>query len=182
MIHGYSLLSDLEVPVPVPLLPSNQNINKSAQLNELHPLQLYPLPTSVMVLIGQALRRIEVNNTDDKNRTVRPRVASKDALAAATPTKLRRSDDSIRTGPLSPDKSTIRTVSRTHKSPEKPTRSPEKRLSAPQKSVPSPEKSTLGRKFASQVMQPAFEQVNPLQMSVCLLTMKVTGTVEKIPR
>jgi len=97
-----------------------------------------------------------VNNTDDKNRTVRPRVASKDALATS-PTKHRR-NNSVRSA--SPDKSTIRTVSRTHKSPEKPTpRSPEKRISTtPQK---QPEKSTLGRKFASQIMQPAFEQVTP---------------------
>jgi hypothetical protein len=58
------------------------------------------------------------------------------------------------------DRSTIRTVSRSVKSPEKLPRSPEKRLSVVS-SQRSPEKSTLGRKFASSVMQPAFEQVRP---------------------
>jgi hypothetical protein len=72
-------------------------------------------------------------------------------------TKPRRYEDSHR---MSIDRSTIRTVSRSHKSPEKPPRSQEKRMSVtPQR---SPEKSTLGRKFASSVMQPAFEQVQVL--------------------
>ena len=83
-----------------------------------------------------------MNNTDDKNRTIRPRTASKDVMK--TGTKTRRNEDS----PM------IRTASRSIKSPEKLVR--EKRASTPQK---SPEKSTMGRKFASTVMQPAFEQV-----------------------
>jgi serine/threonine-protein kinase 24/25/MST4 len=94
-----------------------------------------------------------VNNTDDKNRTVRARNVSKDIHAS--PSKLaKRNDDSHRS-----DRSTVRTVSRTKASPEKP-RSPEKRdrerSGTPQR---SPEKSTLGRKFAANVIQPAFEQV-----------------------
>ena len=90
-----------------------------------------------------------MNNTDDKNRTIRPRTASKDVME--TGTKTRRNDDPP----------TIRTVPRSTKSPEKLVR--EKRASTPQK---SPEKSTMGRKFASTVMQPAFEQVVPSKMTV----------------
>lgn len=111
-----------------------------------------------------ALRNIDITNTDDKNRTVRPRNVSKDS-----PLKIpKRTEDSTRQYPyhnnqnhhMSPDKCTIRTVSRNHapqskqQSPEKQGRSPEKRASTPR-----PGQSSLGRKFASSVMQPAFEQV-----------------------
>jgi hypothetical protein len=47
------------------------------------------------------------------------------------------------------------------KSPEKLVR--EKRASTPQT---APEKSTMGRKFASTVMQPAFEQVPSTKIKV----------------
>ena len=85
-----------------------------------------------------------MNNIEDKNRTIRPRTASKDVMG--TGTKTRRNEDPP----------TIRSVSRSIRSPEKLVR--EKRASTPQK---SPEKSTMGKKFASTVMQPAFEQVLP---------------------
>lgn len=138
-------------------------------------------PFAVFGLTRQALRNIDITNTDDKNRTVRPRNVSKDGLK--TP---KRNEDSTRQyhhrQHSSPDKSTIRTVSRTHnnnthhirnpqqQSPEKhQMRSPEKRSS-----TPKPSQSTLGRKFASSVMQPAFEQVshlypvNIVQLLICV--------------
>lgn len=90
-----------------------------------------------------------MNNTDEKNRTVRPRTSSKDVMG--TGTKTRRNEDIP----------TIRTASRSMKCPEKLVR--EKRASTPQI---SPEKSTMGRKFASTVMQPAFEQVRSPRMKV----------------
>jgi hypothetical protein len=104
-----------------------------------------------------------VNNTNDKNRTVRPRTASKDIMTNPTKTT-RRNEPSHHT--------TIRTVSRSIKNPAK--QNPEKRLSAPQKST---EKSTLGKKFACTVMQPAFEQVSiPLRLRLIV----VTTTVKEI--
>ena len=87
-----------------------------------------------------------MNNTD-KNRTVRPRTASKDHTASLSTKPHQNSDNTT----------TIRTVSRPTKSHEKPAFIPgKKHVSTPQT---APEKSTLGRKFASIVMQPAFEQV-----------------------
>jgi hypothetical protein len=111
-----------------------------------------------------ALRNIDITNTDDKNRTVRPRNVSKDS-----PLKIpKRIEDSTRQHQhqhhqnhhFSPDKSTIRTVSRTH-APQIKQQSPEKQLRSPEKraSTPRPGQSSLGRKFASSIMQPAFEQV-----------------------
>jgi hypothetical protein len=86
---------------------------------------------------------------------------------ANTPTKTTRRNDN-----------TIRTVSRSMKTPEKVIRNPEKRSSTPQKSLTkSPEKSTLGRKFATTVMQPAFEQVISLRSRNLLI---VTTTIEEI--
>jgi hypothetical protein len=108
-----------------------------------------------------------VTNTDDKNRTVRPRNVSKDALS--TPTKsTRRREDSRQ--------STIRTVSRSIRTPDRSTQTPDRSIKSPEKRdkrtstiqkspekspQKAPEKSTLGRRFASTVMQPAFEQVAP---------------------
>ena len=113
----------------------------------------------------QALRRIDVNNAGtDKNRTVRPRTASKDAMMGS-PTKTAR-----RVG----DTPTVRNVSRSIKSSENAIRTPEKRYSSPSK---SPEKSTLGRKFATTVMQPAFEQAS--QISLPLLIVATTA-IEKV--
>jgi len=69
---------------------------------------------------------------------------------------------------------TVRTVSRSIKSSENAVRTPEKRHSNPPK---SPEKSTVARKFATTVMQPAFEQVR----STCTYHLtEVTTTIEKV--
>ena len=147
----------------------------SVSTNSTSPISTNP-PTSLSTAVMQgtvkriasppsALRNIDITNTDDKNRTVRPRNVSKDP-----PLKIpKRTEDSTRQYPpphqnqnhnLSPDKSTMRTVSRNHapqtklQNHEKQGRSPEKRASTPR-----PGQSSLGRKFASSVMQPAFEQV-----------------------
>ena len=68
------------------------------------------------------------------------------------------------------DKSTVRTVSRSIKGPE---RQPGKQITTPQR---SPEMSTMGRKFASTVMQPAFEQVISMRERLML----VATTIEKV--
>ena len=72
-----------------------------------------------------------------------------------------------------PDKATVRTVSRSMKTPEKVLKATEKRISTPQK---SPEKSALRRKFALTVMQPAFEQVCLVYFWLII----VATTIEKV--
>jgi hypothetical protein len=72
------------------------------------------------------------------------------------------------------DTPTVRTVSRSIKSSENAVRTPEKRHSSPAK---SPEKSTLGRKFATTVMQPAFEQVPQITLSFLIV---VATAIEKV--
>jgi len=82
---------------------------------------------------------------------------------------------STKTNRLVEDTATVRTVSRSIKSSENAVRTPEKRHSNPPK---SPEKSAFARKFATTVMQPAFEKVQ--SVSIYDLTV-VTTTIEKIP-
>jgi serine/threonine-protein kinase 24/25/MST4 len=128
-------------------------------------------PPSVTICVRdkvdiQALRRIDVNNAGtDKNRTVRPRTASKDAMTGSPSKTTRRIGDTA----------TVRTVSRSIKLGENVGRTPEKRHSNP--SPRSPEKSILGRKFATTVMQPAFEQVHTMFKYNLIV---VTTTIEKV--